>query len=112
MTFKTIRITTLSLVLVSLCLIWVWKISAANWDFSQHAIPLDEIESGGPPKDGIPALTEPKYVAATAADFMRPEEQVIGVMLNGIARAYPIRILSWHELVNDKFGKLPVLVSW
>lgn len=84
----------------------------AEWDFSQHAIALDEIQSGGPPRDGIPALTEPKYVAAAKADFMRPDEQVIGVALNGVVRAYPTRILSWHELVNDRFGELPVLVSW
>jgi hypothetical protein len=84
----------------------------AEWDFSKNAIPLDEIQSGGPPKDGIPALTNPKYLAASQADFMRDEEQVIGVNLNGVARAYPTRILSWHELVNDRFGDLPVLVSW
>lgn len=42
---------------------------------------------------------------------MRPDEQVIGVKLNGVARAYPLRILSWHELVNDRFADLPVLVS-
>lgn len=84
----------------------------AEWDFSQHAIPLEEIQSGGPPQDGIPALTEPTYVPAAKADFMRPDEQVIGVDLNGVVRAYPTRVLSWHELVNDRFGGLPVLVSW
>jgi hypothetical protein len=83
-----------------------------EWDFAKHAIPLDEIQSGGPPKDGIPALTEPRYVAAAKADFMGTDEQVIGVDLNGVVRAYPTRILSWHELVNDRFGGLPVLVSW
>lgn len=86
--------------------------AAADWDFSKHSIPLDEIQSGGPPRDGIPALSEPKYVAAATADFMRGDEQVLGVFLNGVARAYPIRILSWHELVNDRFRDLPVLVSW
>jgi hypothetical protein len=86
--------------------------AAADWDFSRHSIPLDEIQSGGPPRDGIPALSEPKYVTAAKSDFMRDDEQVLGVFLNGVARAYPIRILSWHELVNDRFGNLPVLVSW
>lgn len=83
-----------------------------QWDFSKHAIPLDEIQSGGPPKDGIPALTGPKYVPASKAGFMHGDEQVLGVFLGGVARAYPTRILSWHELVNDAFGSLPVLVSW
>jgi hypothetical protein len=86
--------------------------AAADRDFSRHSIPLDEIQSGGPPKDGIPALTDPKHVPAAKADFMREEEQVLGVFLNGVARAYPTRILSWHEVVNDRFGELPVLVSW
>ena len=112
MTFKTLRITTLSVLLVSLCLVLVWKTKAADWDFTKHTIPLEEIESGGPPKDGIPALTSPKYVSVGKADFMSDEDQVLGVVLNGVVRAYPTRILSWHELVNDRFGGLPVLVSW
>jgi hypothetical protein len=86
--------------------------SLAQWDFSKHAIPLDEIQSGGPPRDGIPALTNPKYVPANKADYMRSGEDVLGVFINGVARAYPIRILSWHEVVNDEFGGQPVLVSW
>ena len=112
MTFKALRITTLSVLLVSLCLVQAWKTKAADWDFTKHTIPLEEIESGGPPKDGIPALTSPKYVSVGKADFMSDEDQVLGVVLNGVVRAYPTRILSWHELVNDRFGGLPVLVSW
>ncbi len=88
------------------------SVVAADWDFSRHSIPLDQIRSGGPPKDGIPALTEPRYLPAQEAGFMRADEQVLGVHLNGVARAYPTRILSWHELVNDRFGDQPVLVSW
>ena len=84
----------------------------ADWDFSRHSVPLDEIQSGGPPRDGIPSLTEPAYLPAAEADFMRAGEDVLGVYLNGVARAYPTRILSWHELVNDRFGEQPVLVSW
>ena len=85
---------------------------ASEWDFSKYTIPLNEIQSGGPPKDGIPALTDPKYIPGTSARYMRPSENVLGVQINGIARAYPTRILSWHELVNDRFGDLPVLVRW
>jgi hypothetical protein len=83
-----------------------------QWDFSKHSIPLDEIQSGGPPRDGIPALTDPAYVSVAEAGFLSEEEQDLGVSLSGIARAYPIRILSWHEVVNDEFGGEPVLVSW
>lgn len=85
---------------------------AASWDMNRSSIPTDEIMSGGPPRDGIPALTDPSFVPASKATFMREGEQVLGVFLNGIARAYPTRILSWHELVNDRFADLPVLVSW
>lgn len=87
-------------------------LSLAEWDFSKHSIPLSEIKSGGPPRDGIPALFNPSYVPAAKAHFMRSDEQVLGVYLGGVARAYPTRILSWHELVNDHFGDTAVLVSW
>ncbi len=82
------------------------------WDFDKHSIPVDEIMSGGPPKDGIPALMNPKYVSAGKASFLGKDDQVIGVIFNGEARAYPLRIMSWHELVNDRIGDLAILVSW
>ncbi len=96
----------LTLLIVSLPLL-----AAADWDFSKKSIPLDEIMSGGPPRDGIPALTTPKFVPAAEAK-LRDDEQVLGVFINGVAKAYPTRILSWHELVNDDYRDLPVLVSW
>lgn len=98
--------------LVLLMLIGLPAICQASWDFSRHAIPLDEIQAGGPPRDGIPALFSPKYVPATKVDYMRGGERVLGVFRNGVARAYPVRVLSWHELVNDTFGDEPLLVSW
>jgi len=84
----------------------------ADWDFSRHIIPREQIQAGGPAKDGIPALTAPKFVPMAKADFLGADDQVLGVFHNGIARAYPTRILSWHELVNDCFGDEPLLVSW
>jgi hypothetical protein len=84
----------------------------AAWDYSKQSIDVEQIISGGPPKDAIPALLSPKFMAGQKATFMRADEQVLGVEINGITRAYPIRILSWHELVNDKFGDTAVLVSW
>lgn len=98
--------------LLTLLIVALPLIAAASWDYSKSSIPVNEIMSGGPPRDGIPALTNPKYVAAADASFMRDDEQVMGVFINGIARAYPTRILSWHELVNDTYRDLPVLVSW
>jgi hypothetical protein len=84
----------------------------ADWDFSRSSIPTGEIMSGGPPRDGIPALTNPRYVSSSEADFMRDDEDVLGLVVGGEARAYPIRVLSWHELVNDTIVGEPVLVSW
>jgi hypothetical protein len=91
---------------------FVFTPAVAAWNFDKHSIPIDEIMSGGPPKDGIPALTGPRYVSAQRASFLKKEDQVIGVTINGESRAYPLRIMSWHELVNDRVENLPILVSW
>ena len=99
--------------LLTIALLFVFPSAGiAGWNFEKHTIPVDEILSGGPPKDGIPALFSPKYVSADAASFMLKDDKVIGVILNGIAKAYPLRIMSWHELVNDRIADIPVLVSW
>jgi hypothetical protein len=85
----------------------------ADWDFSKYNIPIEEIRGGGPPRDGIPALFDPRYFTADEADkLLVPDEKVLGLTLGGVSRAYPIRIMSWHELVNDEIGGVPYLVSW
>lgn len=83
-----------------------------GFDYSQHSIPLDEIYSGGPPKDGIPALYDPSFISAHGAGYLRPADRILGLMINGEAKAYPIKILNWHELVNDRVGGKEVLVSY
>ena len=83
-----------------------------GFDTSNHSIPLDEIHSGGPPKDGIPALYDPEFVTADEATFLKPQDRVLGLFINGEAKAYPIWILNWHELVNDRVGGEAVLVSF
>ena len=75
-------------------------------------VPKEEILSGGPPKDGIPALLKPKFVGVDKADFLGPEDQVIGVVLKGQPKAYPIKILNWHEVVNDDAGDMPIAVTF
>lgn len=75
-------------------------------------VPEADILSGGPPKDGIPALLEPKFIDAADADFLNPDDQVIGVVLAGQPRAYPINILNWHEVVNDAIGDTPFVVTF
>jgi hypothetical protein len=85
----------------------------ADWDYSKHSIPVEDIRGGGPPRDGIPALFDPEYISGGEADkLLDPAEEVIGLVINGVARAYPIRIMSWHELVNDEIAGTPYLVSW
>lgn len=84
-----------------------------NTDFSRATIDLSEVISGGPPKDGIPALSNPVFVSVTAEEALQGREPVISVHLSGqAARAYPIRYLMWHEIVNDKIGQTPVLVTF
>jgi hypothetical protein len=89
-------------------------IPTAGWktDFSKRAVPLAEFQSGGPGKDGIPAIDEPHFVAVGAVDFLEPREPVIVVDLDGDARAYPIQILIWHEIVNDVVAEVPVAVTF
>lgn len=83
------------------------------FDVTRHTIPLGEIRDGGPARDGIPALVDSKSVAAgQAGPLLRDSDRVLGVFLNGQAKAYPVRILNWHELVNDTVGGRAVLVSW
>lgn len=80
---------------------------------AQCLIPQNLIVSGGPGKDGIPALTNPAVVPAEAADtFLVPEDLVLGVVVNGEARAYPHGVLWWHEIINDVLGGRPILVSF
>jgi len=72
-----------------------------GFNVSNAIIPASEILAGGPPKDGIPALSDPELIDAEAASYLKPDDRVIGVTMDGISRAYPIAILNWHEIVND-----------
>lgn len=75
-------------------------------------VPEGEILSGGPPKDGIPAILEPDFILADKADYLEPDDQVIGVVIGNQARAYPIKILNWHEAVNDTVNHEPLVVTF
>lgn len=82
-----------------------------GFDLSNASVPLAEVQRGGPPKDGIPAIDHPKLVTA-ARSGLAGADRVLGLALDGIARAYPIRILNWHEVVNDRIGERPVVVTY
>lgn len=82
-------------------------------DFSKHSIPYNEVTSGGPPRDGIPAIDNPRFVTVAEADaWLRPQEPVILLELAGEVRAYPLQILIWHEIINDVVGGIPVAITW
>ena len=77
-----------------------------------YRIRLEEIVWGGVRKDGIPALTNPKHVKPAEATYLTPQELVFGVSFNGDSRAYPLRILDWHEMFNDVVGGKPITLSY
>jgi hypothetical protein len=82
-------------------------------DFTKHSVPYTEIISGGPPKDGIPAIDEPRFVGVDEADaWLEPPEPVILLRIADDAKAYPIQIVMWHEVVNDTAGGRPVAVTF
>ncbi|WP_343115776.1 DUF3179 domain-containing protein [Ostreiculturibacter nitratireducens] len=82
-------------------------------DFSQADVPFDEIISGGPPRDGIPALSDPAMIPVAGETRLDPLEPVVAVEIEGAApRAYPIRYLTWHEIVNDTVGGVPLAVTF
>ncbi len=85
---------------------------ALGFTLDNAIVPKEEILAGGPPKDGIPALLAPKFVSARQVDFIKADDQVIGVVVAGEARAYPIKILNWHEVVNDTIGNKPLAVTF
>ncbi len=88
-----------------------WKREFPKTDFSNTSIDFDEIMSGGPPRDGIPPIDDPKFVLAK--DHVLPDtEPVVGVHLNGQFRAYPLRVLTWHEIVNDDIRGTPIAVTF
>ena len=89
-----------------------WDTEWPKTDFSKHSVDLSEIFSGGPPKDGIPAIDNPVFRSAAEISDLGPQEPVIGLHVNGEARAYPLRVLMWHEIVNDIIAGVPVTVTY
>jgi len=82
-------------------------------EFPDPLVPVSEIISGGPPPDGIPPLDDPVFAdVAEATDLLEPEESVVALVVDGDARAYPARVLIWHEIVNDTVGGVPVSVTY
>lgn len=83
-----------------------------SFDLTRHSAPIPGLSTGGLPKDAIPAVDDPTFVSVVEADYLELEDRVIGVAIEGEARAYPIRLLASHEIVNDELGKQPLAVTW
>ena len=83
-----------------------------GFELSNLLIPVHEIRKGGPPRDGIPSIDRPIFLSAGQTTFLKDNDYVLGVSWNGESKAYPIRIMDWHEVVNDYFSNDPVVVTY
>jgi len=96
----------------------LWACTSLNaqikngFDLKGALIPLDQIVSGGPAKDGIPAIDQPRFVTIANAGFLQPDDMVLGLVRQGFVRAYPLRILNWHEVVNDQFEAESITITY
>ena len=97
----------------------IWKYEWPKTDFTKTSVDFKEIKSGGVPKDAIPSIPspgraneKPKFIAAADDNTLGDKEPVVGLEINGDARAYPLRILTWHEIVNDVVGGTPVTITY
>jgi Protein of unknown function (DUF3179) len=85
-----------------------WKTNTAK-----RSIDLDDLDSPGMPRDGIPSIDTPRFVSVAAArEWLTPNEPVIALEVNGVSRAYPLQILLWHEVANDRIAGVPVAVTF
>ncbi len=89
-----------------------------NTDFSRRSVSPSEFLSGGPSRDGIPSIDDPRFErlkdgkAQGWARALTPQAPVIVVSENGETRAYPLEVLLWHEIVNDTLGGVPIAVTY
>lgn len=96
-------------------------VASYGFDLSNLAVPSEQLVAAGFPKDGLPVLVDPPTIAAAALDPKQrlggvqklvPHDRVVGVAINGEARAYPLWILACHEVCNDDLGGVPILVTY
>ncbi len=90
-----------------------WAVQKPNgFDVSDALVPAEEILAGGPPRDGIPAIDKPRFLQGDIAREIAADAQILGIELNGVAKAYPLGIMTWHEIVNDRFRNTPIVVTY
>ncbi len=78
----------------------------------EWSIPSDEVLDGGPGKDGIPSIDNPNFISISEVDFLSDDDLVIGMVIDGQAKAYPHPILDWHEIINDELGSHKVAMTY
>jgi hypothetical protein len=83
-----------------------------GFSVANAAISVDEIHRGGPPRDGIPSIDHPKFIAPEDADFLQAADEVLSISIKGETRAYPLRILVQHEIVNDTIAGKPIAITY
>lgn len=89
-----------------------FALSMNGFNLDNSLVPANQILRGGPPRDGIPALDHPRFESADEADWLEDDDLVLGVTIDGQAKAYPVRILVWHEIVNDTLSDIPIAVTY
>ncbi|MDP6259347.1 MAG: DUF3179 domain-containing protein [Rhodospirillales bacterium] len=89
-----------------------WKFEWPRTDFKKTSVEYGEIMSGGPPKDGIPSIDNPRFTDVSKVKRLKSTVPVISFTLNGESKAYPLGILMRHEIVNDRVGGVPVAVTY
>jgi len=102
----------LLLVLLAVAVAAVYSREHNGFDLKGSLVPVEKIHLGGPARDGIPAIDRPKFASARDADFLEPDDRVLGLARGGVAKAYPIAIMNWHEIVNDRLGGERVAVTY
>ena len=90
----------------------VWFDGGLSDGLPEPLIDVNEIRSGGPPPDGIPPIDTPLFLRPGDVDFLADNEPVLALEIDGDARAYPVQILTWHEIVNDTVAGIPVSVTY
>ncbi|MCW8907277.1 MAG: DUF3179 domain-containing protein [Sedimenticola sp.] len=99
-------------------MLWLPLISAAvtvgdfTLDPTRTLVPVDEIHSGGPPRDGIPSIDRPRFLEVDEKGIPEAGDPVLGLVRDGEAKAYPIAIMNWHEIVNDRIAGEPVVITY
>ncbi|MES9961763.1 MAG: DUF3179 domain-containing protein [Sedimenticola sp.] len=91
---------------------WTESFNGFEVDKATALIPPDEIHSGGPPRDGIPSIDEPRFLSTGDKGAPEGKARVLGLVHNGVAKAYPVSIMNWHEIVNDRFDGSAVVVTY